>query len=100
MAQAMILEFAGVGKADYDAVNGKLGIDTTRRDSDWPKGMVTHAAGPTEDGGWIVIEVWESQAAQGAFMETRLGPALHEAGLPAPVRVTWVDLVANTNAGG
>jgi hypothetical protein len=101
MADALILEFpAGVGKAHYDTVNGKLGIDTTRRDSNWPEGMVSHAAGPTEDGGWVVIEVWDSQAAQGKFMEARLGPALHEAGLPAPSRVTWIGLVASTNIGG
>jgi len=96
----MILEFAGVGKADYDAVNRELGIDTTRRDSDWPEGLLSHAAGPTGDGGWIVIEVWESQAAQGSFMETRLGPALHETGLPAPSRVAWADLVVNTKIAG
>jgi len=96
MAEALILEFTGVGQAGYDAVNAKLGIDTTRGDSDWPQGRPSHAAGPTGDGGWIVIEVWESQAAQARFMEARLAPALHEARLPAPSRVAWVDLVENT----
>lgn len=27
MAEAVILEFTGVGEDEYDAVNGKLGID-------------------------------------------------------------------------
>jgi hypothetical protein len=94
MAEALILEFVGVGRADYDAVNAKLGIDTTRRDSAWPKGLQSHAAGSTEDGAWIVIEVWESRTAQQRFME-RLGQVLHEVGLAAPHRVVWVDLVAN-----
>lgn len=99
MAEALILEFAGVGKADYDVVNSKLGIDTTRKDSDWPEGLQSHSAGATT-AGWIVIEVWASQADQAKFMETRLGPALHEAGLPAPSRLEWVELVANTNIAG
>jgi hypothetical protein len=35
MVETMVLEFpAGVGKAHYETAIGKLGIDTTRRDSD------------------------------------------------------------------
>ena len=45
MAQALILEFIGVGKADYDAVNGKLGIDMDAGSGDWPAGLLMHAAG-------------------------------------------------------
>ena len=29
-----------------------------------------------------------------AWMESRLGQALGEVGVPAPTRVTWVDIVA------
>ena len=45
-------------------------------DGDWPAGLHTHLAGPTEGGGWIVVEVWETQEDQDEFMKTRLGPAL------------------------
>ena len=41
----------------------------------------------------MVTEVWDSQDAQGRFMEGRLGPALQEAGVPAPSRVTWFDIL-------
>lgn len=99
MAEALILEFEGdVGKAEYDKVNGILGIDPTSADSDWPDGLLSHAAGST-DKGWIVIETWESQTANEAFMAGRLGAALQQAGVPAPTRATWSKLVANTNIG-
>ena len=100
MAEALVLEFEGnVGQAEYDKVNGLLGIDPTNKGSDWPDGLLTHAAGPT-DAGWIVIETWESRAANEAFMASRLGAALGEAGVPAPTRATWSTLVANTTVAG
>jgi len=42
---------------------------------------------------FAVIEIWESQAAQGAFMESKLGPALGKVGLPEPSRVEWFTVV-------
>jgi hypothetical protein len=57
--------------------------------------MRSHVAGTTEAGGLVVAEVWDSQDAQGAWMESRLGAALAEVGVPAPVRVTWVELLAH-----
>ena len=41
-----------------------------------------------------MTEVWSSQADQGAFMESRLGAALGEAGVTAVPTVRWVPLVA------
>jgi hypothetical protein len=35
------------------------------------------------------MEVWESRAAQEQFMQSRLGPAFHEANVPQPTRVEW-----------
>ncbi len=43
----------------------------------------------------MVIEVWDSQASQGAFMTSRLGPALGQAGVPAPIRVEWLTFVGD-----
>jgi len=96
MAEGLILEFEGVGKAEYDKVNSLLGIDSTKPDSDWPDGLQFHAGGPTEGGGFVVMEVWESQAANEKFMAGRLGAALAQAGVPAPSRVTWSSLLAAT----
>lgn len=95
MASALILGFTGIGGDEYASVNRELGIDMHSGSGNWPDGLITHAAGPTEDGGWLVTEVWESRAAQAAFMNDRLGPALHRGGVTSPPsRVEWVDLVA------
>jgi hypothetical protein len=36
------------------------------------------------DGKIRVVDVWESEAAFGQFMQERLGPALQRAGVPVP----------------
>jgi hypothetical protein len=99
MADAIILEFDGVGRDGYEAVNELLGLDAASGAGDWPDGMMSHTAG-AKPGGWVVFEVWESKDAQAQFMGGRLGSALHEAGLPAPTRVEWLDLAAHHNPAG
>jgi hypothetical protein len=94
MTQSVILEFKGVGKNDYDQVNKILGTDYTTGEGNWPDGLLNHTGAVTADGGLVVYEIWESKAAQEAFM-ARLGPALHEAGLPEPVRVEWFDVIGH-----
>lgn len=92
MPEAIILEFKGAGKDDYDKVNKILGIDQATGEGDWPDGLLNHTGAVTADGGLVVYEVWESQAAQGAFM-ARLGSALHEAGVPEPSRMEWLSVI-------
>ncbi len=41
-------------------------------------------AGPSPNGGWRVIEVWESKEAADRFYGERLGPALQAAGVSDP----------------
>jgi hypothetical protein len=89
MSEALILEFSGVDAAKYREVNAHLGINPDTGEGDWPDGLVTHT-GSTGANGLLVFEVWESQAAQGAFMESRLGPALGEAGMAEPTRAEWL----------
>jgi hypothetical protein len=90
MAEVLILEFEGFDQAAYDQVNAELGIDMDSGEGDWPAGLHTHMAGPTQGGGWIVVEVWESQEDQEAFMQSRLGGALHKAGVTGPPkRAEW-----------
>jgi hypothetical protein len=93
MAYAIVLEFAAVTEQQYDAVNEKLGIDMAAGTGDFPFGLVSHGAGPTTDG-WLVTEVWESKAAQQAFMSNRLAAALAATGVPAPSRMTESNLVS------
>jgi hypothetical protein len=93
MADALILEFQGVTKSQYDAVNQKLGIDPGSGQGDWPKGMRSHVGGTSEGGGFMVVEVWDDMGAQDEFMRTRLGPALGEVGLPEPSRMAWFQVI-------
>jgi hypothetical protein len=93
MAYGIVLEFEGVDKAQYDAVNEKLGIDIAAGTGDWPQGLRSHAGGSTSATGFCVFEVWDSKAQQEAWIGGRLGAALGAVGVPAPSRVTEVDLV-------
>jgi hypothetical protein len=94
MAELLILEFEGVGEGDYDKVNQILGIDSVTGEGDWPAGLISHTAGPIEDG-WRVIEVWESQEDQKAGMG-RLGAALQQAGIDKPPRrAEWSKVKAH-----
>jgi hypothetical protein len=91
MAEGLILEFDGVGRAEYDAVNGHLGIEADSGQGDLPAGLVFHAGG-AKPGGWVVFEVWESRQAQEEFMSERLGRALQAGGITEPpARAEWLD---------
>jgi hypothetical protein len=94
MAEALILRFTGVGRNEYDAVNDKLGIDMEAGTGDWPRGLLMHAAGTTDDRTFVVTEVWASRAEQEAFMNDRLGAALASGGITSAPDVTWVPLFA------
>jgi hypothetical protein len=100
MADGLILEFDGFGIEKYEQVNRLLGIDMKTGEGDWPAGMLTHTGG-AKDGGWVVFEVWASQADQEAFMQDRLGPALAQAGIEGPpARLEWIEVAAHRNPGG
>ncbi len=98
MADALILEFEGVSREDYEAVNRILGIDPVSGSGDWPKGLTSHV-GAGKPGGWVVVEVWESKGDQEAFMQERLGGALQQGGVAAPTRVEWLELAGYTTPG-
>jgi hypothetical protein len=92
MAYGIVLEFGkDVTKAQYDAVNEKLGIDIPNGSGDWPKGLKSHAGGTTPEG-FCVFEVWDSKTEQEAWMGGRLGAALGAVGVSAPTRVTELDI--------
>ena len=100
MADGLILEFEGVGRQEYDAVNKRLGIDPEGGQGDWPAGLIFHAGG-AKAGGWVVFEVWESRDAQEKFMNERLAQALQEGGVTGPpARVEWLELAAYESPGG
>jgi hypothetical protein len=99
MAEGLILEFDGVGREQYEAVNARLGIDQHTGHGDWPAGLQFHAGG-AKPGGWVVFEIWESRAAQQQFMSQRLGRALHAGGVTSPpTRAEWLELAAHNTPG-
>ena len=100
MPEALILEFAGIGEEEYTAVSSHLGIDVSTGEGHWPPGLLSHAAGTADDGTFIVTEVWATRADQGAFLESRLGPALAAGGVAAMPNVRWVPLLAFHRPGG
>jgi hypothetical protein len=53
-----------------------------------PDGAVLHFASETSDGGWLVIEVWESEK-QASAWDAKLDPALVAAGIKRPVPDIW-----------
>jgi hypothetical protein len=82
MAMCLIMQFAGVNAATYEAVMKELGLRGAN--PDWPSGMMSHVAGFTSDG-MYVVDVWKSQADFDTFVESRLQPAFQAVGgLPMP----------------
>jgi hypothetical protein len=78
VAVLMIMEADGVTTEDYDRLNDLVGV---HGDEDAPDGLIQHAAGVDENGRFVVVDLWESEAKLEAFFE-RLGPAMQEVGMP------------------
>ena len=63
MAIGIVHEIPGGTQDDYDKIAKALGQDSFDSLSDWPvEGILCHIAGPY-DGGWRVVDVWESEEA-------------------------------------
>ncbi|MDX6556452.1 MAG: hypothetical protein QOD86_2647 [Miltoncostaeaceae bacterium] len=78
MAIALMVDNPEGSQEIYDRVREVLGVDTA------PAGGILHVAGPSPNGGWRVIEVWESQEACQRFVTERLLPAFEAVGAPPP----------------
>jgi hypothetical protein len=61
----------------YEKVRAQLGLEA-------PAGGIFHAAGPSPNGGWRVMEVWESEEDARRWRDERLLPAFDAAGVPRP----------------
>ena len=77
MAVGLVMRFHGVDARRYEAVMRQLGLTATG--GDWPEGLISHAAGATDEG-WCVVDVWESQKQFDTFLASRLLPAFERAG--------------------
>ena len=72
--------------AQYDALASELGVTA-------PPERLLFAAGPV-DGGWQVVQVWQSREALDAFNAASLLPALRrlgDRGFPSPPQVTDLE---------
>lgn len=72
MVYGVLQDMPGVGEAAYRTVERHLGPDR-------PPGLISHVAGPVE-GGWRIVNVWESEDAYRRFVSERL---MRAAGLAA-----------------
>jgi hypothetical protein len=81
MAMAFIMEFAGGTAAQYDAVIADMNLGGRPA-----PGGIFHVAGPM-DGGWRVVDVWESPEVFERFRVEQIEPITRKHGVGAP-RVT------------
>jgi hypothetical protein len=79
MAVGIIQDFAEGDAAKYDEVVRSMDLNGRM-----PSGGLFHVAGPGPDGGWRVVDVWESEAAFQAFAEASIGPLTEAAGMDRP----------------
>jgi hypothetical protein len=84
VAVAMMVDNPEGSQEVYEKIRAQLGLEK-------PAGGIFHVAGPSPNGGWRVIEVWESEEEARRFFEERFFPALQSLGLmgPPPLREFW-----------
>ena len=76
MAVCTRLSFNGATPRQYESIHTYLDVQV-----DPPEGLILHAAGPVE-GGWAMLDVWESHEAFERFAETHALPARSVPELP------------------
>lgn len=88
MAVAVVFDLPGTRKEQYDEVDRKL----SEQGLDRPEQRLYHVAGPKDEGGWFILDVWESKDAARKFSATLL-PLIEEAGIlpPMPPSIFEVD---------
>lgn len=84
MAVAMMVENPEGSQELYEQIRAQLGLEK-------PAGGIIHIAGPSPNGGWRVVEVWESEEEANRFLQDRFFPALRLLGFsgPPPKREFW-----------
>ena len=77
MAVAMMVENPWGTQELYEQIRAQLGLEK-------PAGGIFHIAGPSPNGGWRVIEVWESEDEAKRFFRERFVPTLRALGIKGP----------------
>jgi hypothetical protein len=73
----MLIDNPSGSQEIYEQLRERMGLDK-------PAGGIFHVAGPSPNGGWRVIEIWESEEDAKRFLAERLGPAAEAVGTPLP----------------
>ena len=74
MADAVLIEFkGGMDQQLYDQVNGRVNPPGNP-----PEGLIFHSSGPSPDGGWRIVDVWESRATFDRFFDEQVRPTIVE----------------------
>jgi hypothetical protein len=85
MAFVRMFDNPNVTQEQYDAASQQVGVTP----DNMPEGAVLHVAGPSPDGGWRVVEIWESEEAASTFDAERVEPVLQQVGIQRPAPTTW-----------
>ena len=88
MAVAVLIELQSCTREQYDEVLEAMGLTFGVA----PEHAIFHVAGPTEDGGWRVVDVWDSLDAFDHFAREKIGPCLMSAGIDEEPRITIWDV--------
>jgi hypothetical protein len=75
MAVGIRLKLDGGTAEQIDRLNAEIDPDRNP-----PEGLIFHSSGPV-DGGWGVLDFWESRADFDRFAAERIGPAMAAIGL-------------------
>jgi len=86
----IVHRFPGGNAEQYDA-----SVAVVHPADGLPEGQTYHAAGPTNDGGWIVVALWDSRESWERFRDGTLFPGferLGDRGLPGPPQETTFEI--------
>jgi hypothetical protein len=82
MPVGMLLDTPEGSQEMYEALTTK--IFGSLQPAVLPEGLIFHTAGPRDEGGWRVIDVWESEDAFWQFFDAKVLPAAGELGQAPP----------------
>ena len=78
MAVGVLLEFPGVTREQYEQLAQDMAL------SGPPEEVIVHVCGATSEGGWRLVDMWESQEAFERFANELLIPRAQARGFPQP----------------
>jgi len=86
MAVAVLIDLPAVTAEIYDAVIKDMNLG-----GKVPENAIFHVAGPHE-GGWRVVDVWESREAFDQFSRDQITPLLQKHGVSGPPNIQMWDV--------